>query len=49
LIPAPAPVKENVRVGRGEVMGGWVGEHPHSRRGRCVGLGALWMGNWERG
>lgn len=30
-------------------MGGQVGKHPHTGRGRKEGVGSLWRGSWERG
>jgi len=35
-------------TGRWEAAGGWVGEHPHKRRGSGHGAGGLRTGNLER-
>jgi len=35
--------------GRGEWVGGWVGEHPHRSRGREDGTASFWRGHQEMG
>ena len=47
-VKAQFPSVGECQGSKGEV-GGWVGEHPHRNRGRLVGIGGLWRGNWKRG